>query len=145
MEIKYLNATTGNINLILSFLKTEKGDTTNIDVRKFIIAKAGSKIIGCVRTKDLFVGCIELSSLVVSSLYRNKGIGSELVKRVLGMETRRPIYLLCMKPRENFYSNLGFVLIKKESLPEVLYKEYIRVSEKLADRKEDIISMAVFE
>jgi len=144
VEIAYSEITNQNINEILSVIKTGRGDANDLVASSFVVAKDGEIVIGCVRTKNLSADCIELSSLVVLPQYRGKGIGSELVKRVLKKDARRPVYLLCMKSKENFYKNLGFVSIEKDLLPEILLKEYIRVAEKLGELKSEIITMAIF-
>lgn len=139
--ISTLQAKRKDLSGIISFLESVRGDTSEISFNQFIVAKDDDKLIGCVRIKEMADDCLELASLVVLEEYRGKGIGSKLIKEILKKEKRRPIYLLCFMERKNFYSNLGFTLIEKESLPDVLKKEYERVFDNLKKLNKEILSM----
>lgn len=143
MEIIYATPKDSDLDSITLLLKSERGDLTNIELNRLIIARDGSDIVGCVRTKDLPNGCVELASLVVSPNYRGQGIGIKLVNEVLIKDTRRPIYLLCMNDKENFYRKASFSLIQINELPDVLQNEYNRVAEKLPEIKNKIIAMVI--
>ena len=97
MGIIYTTAQNSDLDSIMTLLKSERGDLTELKLNQFIIAKDNENVIGCVRTKDLTSDCIELASLAVSPEYRGQGIGIRLVNEILEKDYRRPIYLLCMK------------------------------------------------
>jgi amino-acid N-acetyltransferase len=141
MEIEYTSAKDNDLDSLTGLLNDGRGDSTALELDRFIIARDNENIIGCVRTKDLADDCIELASLIVLPAYRGKGIGTKLVNEVIKKDIRRPIYLLCMKDKENFYKKAGFMLIEKTYLPVLLQNEYNRVAQKLPEAKENIITM----
>lgn len=124
MDIQYNIATDNDINGVLDILNRYNGDRKKFAIDQFICAKINQKIIGCVRIKELSSDTLELASLAVKPDYRNKGIGSKLIKKVLTKEKGRPIYLLCSSEKENFYKQNNFHLIKPSDLPEIMKKEY---------------------
>ncbi len=126
---------------VTDLLKSEHGDCSNFDINRFLVAIDNNRLVGCIRTKDISNNCVELSSLVIDKEYRNSGIGTKLVKEILLIETKRPIYLLCMDNREHFYNISGFTKIKVTKLPELMYNEYLRVAEKMPQIKDNIIAM----
>lgn len=80
----------------------------------FYIVEENEKVIG-VLAYDLFDGDhIHIAPLEVSPSYRNKGIGSKLMKEVLTLAEEnniRTLNLSCEYKLETFYNNFGFSVI----------------------------------
>ncbi|MFA5013659.1 MAG: GNAT family N-acetyltransferase [Candidatus Paceibacterota bacterium] len=127
---------------ILELLRSVRGDGRKISASQFLTAKEKNKIIGCVRVKEL-KDCLELGSLVVSPEYRNKGIGSKLVRSILLKEKRRPVYLLCFDKTACFYSKVGFSKIKTNLVPKTLRDEYLLVKGRLKKNNRKIVAMVI--
>jgi N-acetylglutamate synthase-like GNAT family acetyltransferase len=128
-ELKYSEATNNDLKAIAKILHKYKGDSSNMLPNQFLLAKAGDKIIGCIRIKKLGEDSYELASLVVLPEYRSRGIGGELINKIINQETCRPIFLLTSPEKETFYNKYGFKLIKPEELKNISYNEYRRVAE----------------
>jgi len=127
--------------VIETLLKRVWGDTSNLSHEQFIVAKDDDKLIGCVRIKKLDKNCLELASLAVLEEYRGKRIGSRLVEELLKNEKGRPVYILCFKEREHFYTTLGFSMMASNVLPNILKKEYDRVFDLLKNQNKEIMAM----
>ncbi len=112
---------------IKSFLKILNGDTSKFKLKNFIIAKGVEKIIGCIRTKILSDGTLELSSLAVLPDYRNMGIGGKLIETLLLFNKNRPIFLLTSSEKEIFYKKFNFILVEADNLPGLFKEEYLRI------------------
>jgi len=76
------------------------------------------EILGYIAVLSDAVSCGYISHLEVRTLHRNKGIGTELVKRMeTKLETIPGIYLSCAPAMEQFYNRLGFKKITGMSKP----------------------------
>ena len=143
VNISYATAGAGDEGVIRDLLKVFRGDESNFDISKFVIAKDGEKIIGCIRIKVIGDDCLELSSLGVLSEYRGQGIGSRLAEEVLAREKRRPVFLLTSDDKETFYKNFGFAIVAPESLPQLFKKEYDRVVSLPFAKNIKVIAMSI--
>lgn len=127
MKLECLKAIIANEPQIRDILEKLDGDRADFDVSQFIVAKNKKEIIGCVRIKVFLDGSLELASLAVLPGYQGKGIGSELIRKLLLSEPARPIFLLTSLDKENFYKRFDFNIINTDNLPEELKKEYLHV------------------
>ncbi len=126
--ITYTNAKLTDIKamqeLVLPEVKTGKilfrsDDEISTNIRSYSLAKDGEKLVGFgalhIHAPDL----AEVRSLIVDSNTRGKGIGQELVKRML-IEAKdigvKKVFTLTYEQR--FFEKLNFSEIPKESLPE---------------------------
>jgi len=123
MSVIYRDALDKDLPFILEIIKSVSGDYKDIAPERFLIAEGKNKIIGCIRIKKA-ADSFELASLAVSPEYRSKGIGSNLVAKILKRFNNRPVYLLCAKEKESFYEKFGFKMIEVENIPESLKKDY---------------------
>jgi N-acetylglutamate synthase-like GNAT family acetyltransferase len=94
---------------------------------QFIVAVGQDTIIGCIRTVQVESDCKEMASLVVDPNYRNQGIGSKLIQKVLEKDDERPLYLICDKKRTFLYQNHGFTLIPVKNIPKTLKRDVIKI------------------
>lgn len=94
-------------------------DETATNIRSYILAKEGGEIVGFCALHIHTSSLAEIRSLVVKESERGRKIGEGLVlraieeARILGLQK-----VLSLTYRQQFFENLGFVEIPKESLPE---------------------------
>lgn len=141
-NINYSSAQAENEAAIRELLKVFDGDSSSFEGARFVVARDGDKIVGCARVKVVGEGCMEFSSLGVLPEYREKGIGSQLVKRVLACEKHHPLFLLTSSDKESFYSKFGAVIADPEKLPPLFKREYQRIIELPFAKKIEVIVMA---
>lgn len=142
MAVTYRSASAKDLTYILEIIKSVSGDYKDIVPEQFLIAEDKNKIIGCVRIKKM-ADYFELASLAVLPKYRSRGIGSNLVIKILKNFDNRPIYLLCSEKRESFYQKLGFEIIEDGKLPNPMSKEYKRILQKPFLKGTKIIAMVI--
>jgi len=127
LNIIYSLATEQDQLPTVGLLKELAGDRSNFDIARFYVAKDSDYLVGCIRTKVFVDGTRELASLAVNKNYQGRGIGSELIKKLLATETFRPIYLLTSADKENFYKKFDFNIINPLELPSEFKKEYEKI------------------
>jgi N-acetylglutamate synthase-like GNAT family acetyltransferase len=74
---------------------------------RFLVAESAGRIVGVGQLKAHGDGSREIASLAVLEGYRRRGIGSMLVRALLG-RTDRPIYVICPAHLEAYYGRFGF-------------------------------------
>jgi N-acetylglutamate synthase and related acetyltransferases len=116
-EIIYRKSNTDDLPQILEMLVAFDLDASNMVADGFLVAAAGSRILGCARITEIGDGNIELSSVAVAEDRRKKGIGSKIIKMLLAAEKRRPMYLMCKRRNQKFYEEQGFKEIRDDLLP----------------------------
>ncbi len=94
-------------------------DEVATNIRSYIVAKDGEKIVGYVALHIHSMRLGEIRSLIVAEGYRHHRIGSRLVE--LAVEEGRELGLkeiLSLTYMGAFFERLGFVEIPKETIPE---------------------------
>ncbi len=97
-------------------------------IREFIVAEEidGGKIVGAGALHLTWNELAEVRSMAVSRDHTRKGIGGEIVKRLLDEGLRvgvKKFFTLTYSPQ--FFQSLGFVTVPRESLPHKIWKECI--------------------
>lgn len=78
-------------------------------VTNFFVWEEDNKIVGCCSLEIYNQKIAEIRSLVVSSEYRSKGIGSALVKRCVEEASRKGIYqVLSVTDKCDLFQRFGF-------------------------------------
>lgn len=78
-------------------------------IKNFFIYEENGKIVGCCSLEIYSQKLAEVRSLVVSSKYRNEGIGSLLIQRCLDEAKRKGIYqVLSVTDKCDLFERLGF-------------------------------------
>ena len=100
--------------------------------RRFTVAVADSKIIGCVQLKVHRDGTVELASLAVERDWRGRAIGAQLVADCIA---RHPdaLHLMCTDKLVAYYLRLGFAVVALPGLPPY-FKRLMRVLALVAPR-----------
>lgn len=96
-----------------------KLDPTQIHWSQFWVIESKQRLVACGQLR-CFPGAQELGSLVVAPAWRNRGLGTYLVKHLI-QEATQPLYLECLGSRlAQFYTRFGFVPISWQELPQPL-------------------------
>jgi amino-acid N-acetyltransferase len=112
-------ATTKDIGSIRKLVWSEKLDPTQLRWQQFWVIEFQGQLVACGQLRN-FSGAQELSSLVVATSWRDRGLGSFLTKHLI-QEATGPLYLECLgKRRALFYSRWGFVPVSWRDLPKSL-------------------------
>jgi len=95
-------------------------DEVATNIRSYILAKDGDKIVGYGALHIHSVRLAEIRSLIVDSAYRGKGIGKDIVEYALKeakeLQIKEDVLVLTYLP--DFFKKLGFSEINKEQIPE---------------------------
>lgn len=98
-------------------------------VRDFIVSvdEASGEIVGCGALHFVWEDLAEVRSLAVQTVMQGRGIGSELVERLLD-EARemgvKEVFVLTYRPR--LFERLGFIIMEKSHLPHKIWADCIR-------------------
>ena len=87
-----------------------------LDWPRFLVAERAGRIVGAGQLKLHRDGSREIASLAVLEGYRRRGIGSMLVRALLG-QTDRPIFVICPAHLEVYYGRFGFRRAAAKDLP----------------------------
>lgn len=79
-------------------------DERGLQSTQFLVALSEDTLLGFGRIRN-YDGCSELCSLGVVEPQRHKGIGSQLVQKLI-QKAQLPLYLVCIIPE--FFEPLGF-------------------------------------
>jgi len=98
--------------------RTEDEIATNI--RSYVLAKEGNKIIGYTALHVHSKRLAEIRSLIVDTLYRGQKVGQRMIEFMLNearvLEVKEDVLVLTYLPL--FFEKLGFHEINKELIPE---------------------------
>ncbi len=98
-------------------LRTADEMATNI--RSYILAKEGEKIVGFCALHIYSQTLAEIRSLIVSKDHRKQGIGSSLVEQCVQEGKKYNLQeVLALTYHKELFEYLGFEVIQKESIPD---------------------------
>ncbi len=81
----------------------------------FTVAEDGGALVGCAALSELGPGLGEVRSLAVCEDHAGRGLGHELVERILGEADARGFErVLSLTRRVSFFEALGFVVTRRE-------------------------------
>ncbi len=84
---------------------------------RFVVAvDLNDAFIGCGQVKQHKDDLIELASIAVVPVWRQHGVASAIIQRLLATHTR-PIFLTCREQLGSFYSKFGFYSIQSAEMP----------------------------
>ena len=111
-------ATEADFPAIRQLIRESRLNPTGLNWRRFIIAETGQgHFAGCGQIKPHPEGMLELASIAVTSDYRDQGVASLVINRLLSDEPDRPIYLTCRAELRDFYQKFGFRDLKLAEMP----------------------------
>ena len=103
----------------LGIILERSDNEISTNIRSYILAFDDDNLVGFAALHIYTPFLAEVRSLVVSSLYQGKKIGSTLVEKCI--EDGKSLGLkeiLALTYKKSFFEHLGFVEIQKEELPE---------------------------
>ncbi len=84
-------------------------------------------IYGCVCLRVYTQTLGEIRSLVVQPEYRNKGIAQQLIHHALSIGEKIGLEkIFALTYLEDYFNNLGFETINKDSLPEKIWQDCVK-------------------
>lgn len=122
-EIKIRPANRNDFDAIAKLLSAEKLPVDDIDrsLTNFFAAVDGNKIVGAIGL-EVHGEYGLLRSMIVNSVYRNKGIAGKLVQRLFEQAqslSLREIYLLT-ETAEKYFINKDFKPVSRDNVPEAI-------------------------
>ncbi|BAZ05771.1 GNAT family N-acetyltransferase [Calothrix sp. NIES-3974] len=116
-------ATASEIWTIRKLVLSAKLDMTQLRSQQFLVIEFDGRIIGCGQLRE-FPDAQELGSLVVVKKYRQQGLATLLIQKLLEIATK-PVYLECLGQKlADFYTHRGFVEVDYHHLPSSLQAKY---------------------
>lgn len=94
------------------------------NVRDFVVAEDGGRIVGCGALHLYGPHLAEVRSITVDPLYRKQGTGLLLLRRLLQEAAKHKVSSVCLFTRiPEFFARLGFSIVRREDIPDKLYKD----------------------
>jgi len=94
-------------------------DEVSTNIRSYILAKDGDKIVGYGALHIHSMRLAEIRSLIVDTNYRGQNIGKDIVNFAISeakeLEVKEVLVLTYLA---DFFKKIGFIEIPKESIPE---------------------------
>jgi N-acetylglutamate synthase-like GNAT family acetyltransferase len=117
VSVDVRSACSGELEEVLSKAGVLDLDLTDAHYDQFVVACKEKEIVGFGRIRR-YEECVEVATLGVVEAEQKKGIGSAVVKELLG-RTSGEVYLTTVIPQ--YFSRLGFKEVK--DFPDVLKKK----------------------
>jgi amino-acid N-acetyltransferase len=96
------------------------------NVRDFVVAEEGGRIVGCGALHLYGTHLAEIRSIAVSPQSKGRGIGRALVNALMEESQRHMVTCVCLFTRTpEFFRHLGFEIANREVLPDKIYKDCI--------------------
>lgn len=96
------------------------------NVRDFVVAEDGSRIVGCGALHLYGRHLAEIRSIAVAPESKGRGVGRILVEALLAEAGRHSVTCVCLFTRvPSFFGHLGFEIARREELPDKIYKDCV--------------------
>ncbi len=95
----------------------------DLDWRRFVVADAGGRLVGCAQVRVHRLGTREVASVAVSAKHQGSGIGRRLVEAILAHE-RDTIYLMTERHTEGYFERFGFKRMPAAAAPPDFRRQY---------------------
>ena len=91
----------------------------------FSVVETPDGVCGCAAVRDFGNDLLEVRSLVISPALQGRGLGKELMRRVIARvdadRTSWRLFTLTKEPA--FFSKLGFAVVEREMFPEKIWSD----------------------
>lgn len=93
-------------------------------LRDFRVVRDRGAIVGCGAVQLVDGNLAEIRSVAVHPDWRGRGLGSRLVRALLGDAGRLGVRrVFCLTRREGFFARLGFIVVPTESFPHKIWND----------------------
>ncbi len=117
IEVTLRPANEKDTNRIKDLIREGEINPMGLDWQRFTLAVGnGGEIIGCGQIKPHQDGSVELASLVVTKIWRKKGVARVLVEELLTQHSG-DLYLMCQSSLGPFYQQYHFKPVPEENMP----------------------------
>jgi len=103
-----------------------KAESVAQNLREFIVADAHEQVVACGALHHWDQDSAEVRSLAVAEEYAGRGMGKQIVGRLLEMGRERNFrYAFALTLQVRFFEKLGFEVVKKSVLPQKIWGDCI--------------------
>lgn len=96
------------------------------NVRDFVVADDGNRIVGCGALHLYGRHLAEIRSIAVRPESKGHGVGRGLVEALLNEARQHDVTCVCLFTRTpSFFGHLGFEIARREELPDKIYKDCV--------------------
>lgn len=94
-------------------------------LKNFRVGELDGEFACCTALRDFGDNLYEVRSLAVCRKFNNRGLGSQLVSRVLEQlrEQKQSARVFALTYRANFFCRLGFHIVNKEMFPQKIWSD----------------------
>jgi amino-acid N-acetyltransferase len=97
------------------------------DVQEFIVASAGSEVIGCGALHVLWEDLAEIRTVAVAAPWQGRGVGSGVLRALIGRAGELGIRrLFCLTFENRFFAAHGFVEIAGAPVSPEVYQQLLQ-------------------
>lgn len=98
-------------------------------LREFLVAEEAGKVVGCVAVDVYWGDLAEVKSLAVAPDRRGQGTGTLLIEAAIADARRLGVQkLFALTYEKEFFSRLGFRTVRRDALPEKVWRECMACS-----------------
>jgi amino-acid N-acetyltransferase len=127
-ELRDVPTIAGLINhyATLGQMLPRKEESVAQNLHEFIVAEAREHVVACGALHHWDQASAEVRSLAVSEEYAGRGMGKQIVNRLLDMGRQRKFrYAFALTLQVRFFEKLGFEVVKKSVLPQKIWGDCI--------------------
>lgn len=94
------------------------------NIRDFVVVEQDGEIVGCGALHLYGLHLAEIRSITVDPLFRKKGAGVLLVKKLVKEAEKHNVSGVCLFTRiPEFFARMGFAIVQREDIPDKVYKD----------------------
>ena len=116
MVLAIRDAAVNDAATIRRIVRAANINPTGLDWPRFVVAEDGGGIVGVGQVKQHRDGTRELASIAVIPERQGKGIGSTIIRELLGRETG-VVHLTCRSQLQGYYQRFGFMRLEPSEYP----------------------------
>ena len=116
MQLAIRDAAVKDAATIRRIVRTANINPTGLDWPRFVVAEEGGETVGVGQVKQHRDGTRELASIAVIRGRQGQGIGSAIIRELLGRETN-VVHLTCRSQLQGYYERFGFQRLVPREYP----------------------------
>ncbi len=121
------------------------------NIRDFVVVEMNGRVVGCGALHLYGQHLAEVRSIAVLPELQGTGGGRKLIRALLAEASRQKVSCVCLFTRvPGFFSRLGFVVARREDLPDKIYKDCVNcpklhACDEIAMYRGELPNMAILE